>query len=98
MASIEQIAGLLFAYLLLYVVVSYFLYYRRWSSEDETDAAAAPTPRVRAPASAEAETDASADPSTIVCHACRTENGAEYTYCRNCIAELDGFGGRSSSV
>lgn len=98
MASVEQLAGLLFVYVLLYVVVSYFLYYRRWNSEDEADAAAAPTPRAHPSASPDTEPDDPADPSTVVCHTCRTENGAEYTYCRNCVAELGGFGGRSSGA
>jgi hypothetical protein len=97
MASIEQLAGLLFVYVLLYVVVSYFLYHRRWKSEDETDAAA-PTPRARPSASTDAGPHDPADPSTVVCHACRSENGAEYTYCRNCVAELGEFGGRSSGA
>lgn len=91
MAILELLIGLLIAYLLFYGLVDHLLRRRFGDAQEGSSGAPTSTSRSQPPTALEAGTRDSRSSSTLVCRVCGTENGSGYTYCRNCIVELDGF-------
>lgn len=95
MVSVELLAGLLLAYTLLYLLISYFLRHRLGDGNG-SQASSTPSPHGRASTSAETDSSDATASSVVVCGVCRAENDPGYTYCRSCISELGASHDRAS--
>lgn len=84
------------AYLLLWVISSYLI---RRVTDDETDDDRFPTAarRVSDSPTYRTEGDSAGDAATtVVCPACGAENARDYTFCRQCVADLSTAANRRS--
>lgn len=90
MPIVELLIGLSIAYVLFYGLMNHVLRRRSGDGREESSATTA-VPRSQPSTVREARRQGSRTTSTVVCRVCGIGNEAGYTYCRNCVVELDGF-------